>query len=449
MVVGISFVTVSRLSTEAPSWQPSFVTRSILCVGFVVILMGLALSRASAEIYHVRRPESILDSLPISLSTHLHAAFLKRISRTIVVAVLIVTVRTLSGFGQLLDPSVLLPLSLFVIIISLAEILSALGWIHCGHTGKGITAFGLVLVVFVSAIFAGLLLELIVRPLFVPSWISHALVIVGGIWIVALYSLARFLHQSWRAFDIELAKRIQSGGNRNLLGLQFLQRHFARPVVVQLSRDLQLTLRAFSSSVYVALFTFLLLLLVLITVLTTGWLPTAAITSGWFDATWLPAVMAVKVTCVLTTASCSIVVAVLVAYQLPHLWLERTTGASGKQMWESKLWYARVVSLASPLVVWLVSVVSGTIPAFYLLPLLIECIWLWWIVSTMIGALAFEIPDRPELAIVLMISFGAVFGLLVTIFWPIGLAFFAVNGYRGLTLRGHSRARFCLMMEGD
>ena len=86
---------------------------------------------------------------------------------------------------------------------------------------------------------------------------------------------------------------------------------------------------------------------------------------------------------------------------------------------------------------------------FYAVPLLLECLWEWWLVSTLIGALAFEIPDRPELAIVLMISFGAMFGLFVTIFWPIGIVLFALNGIRGLTIRGHARANFCLLTEGD
>jgi hypothetical protein len=101
------------------------------------------------------------------------------------------------------------------------------------------------------------------------------------------------------------------------------------------------------------------------------------------------------------------------------------------------------------LLAWMIAILSGMVPLYYVLPLLLECVWLWWIVSTLIGALAFDIPERPELAIVLMISFGAVVGLLITVFWPIGLVLFALNGIRGLTLRGHSRARFCLITEGD
>lgn len=290
---------------------------------------------------------------------------------------------------------------------------------------------------------------MIVRPLLLPDWINRWLVVLSALWVCALYFITRGLHVRWRAFDIEYAKRLQSSGSRNLFGSINLQKRFTPDVAVQLARDLQLTLRAFSSAVYVALFIFALALAVLVTVLTTDWLPVVTTMPTWLDATWLPAVMATKIMCVLATASSSILVAVLVAYQLPHFWLERASGVSGRRMWENKLWYARIVSITSPLAVWLIAVVSGTIPLFYAVPLLLECIWLWWIVSTLIGALAFEMPDRPELAIILMISFGAMFGLFVSIFWPIGIVLFALNGIRGLTTRGHARANFCLQTEGD
>lgn len=249
--------------------------------------------------------------------------------------------------------------------------------------------------------------------------------------------------------DIEYAKRLQAESNLSLFGANFFQKRFKRAVAMQVIRDLQLTFRAFSSAVYVALFMFVLFLIVLVTILTTGWLSSVATVPGLFESTWLPTVLAAKITCVLATASCAILVAVLVTYQLPYFWLERATGTTGAEMWETKLLYTRVVSVAAPGVAWLIAFLSGAVPLSYALPLLLECFWLWWIVSTLIGALAFEIPDRPELAIVLMISFGAMVGLLVAVFWPVGIVLFALNGIRGLTLRGHSRATFCLITEGD
>lgn len=449
LVFGISYATVSRLAEEAPAWQPSYRLSLVLCMGLIFSLIGLSLTRASTELYHLRQPESVLDALPVPLSTQLHAACLKRLARVTLFGLLILIVRALAGAGRFLEASVLLPLACLILIIALAELFTALSWIHWGHTKNGLTATGAILTGIVSAMLAGLLLLWMLKPVVSQGRSERWLVLCGALWAGALYLLTRVMHQRWRASDIEYAKRLQAGGKLSVFGARFLKRRFERAVAVQLARDLQLTLRAFSSAVYVALFIFLLLLVILITVLVTGWLPAVAGEPGWFEATWLPSVMAVKITCVLASASCSILVAVLVAYQLPHFWLERATGATGKQMWETKLWYARLLSLPSPLIVWLIGMASGTVPLFYALPLLAECIWLWWLVSMLIGSLSFEVPDRPELAIVLMISSGAVFGLFVTLFWPIGIVPFATNVIRGLTERGHRRAKFCLMTEGD
>jgi hypothetical protein len=439
---------VSRLAEEAPQWQPTFRASLILASVFVASLIGLSLTRASSEIYHLRRPESLLDALPVSLNTQLHAALLKRIARTIVLGLLLLIARVLFGGGRLLDANILLPLLLFMMIVALAEALAALSWIHWGHTGNKIAAFGTMLAIIVSAMLAGLLLLLIVSP---HAWEGSKFWpnVSGAVWTVALYFLTRALHERWRASDVEYAKRLEAGSRLSVFGARLLERRFERAIAVQLARDLQLTLRAFSSAVYVALFISILFLAAMATVLMTGLLGPAAGEAGWFEATWLPTVIAVKVTCVLLSASGAILVAVLVAYQLPHLWLERAVGATGKQMWETKLWYARLVSLPAPLIVWLIGLLSGAVPLFYALPLLAECVWLWWLTSTLIGALAFEVPDRPELAIVLMISSGAVFGLFVAVFWPVGIVLYALNVIRGLTERGHGRAGYCLLMEGD
>ena len=449
LVCGISYATLARLAEEAPAWQPSFGLSLTLCVSFVLSLIGLSLSRASAELYHLRRPESGLDALPVQPSTWLHAACLKRITRAALFGLLVLIVRALAGAGRLFDTQILPPLACLILILALAEIFAALNWIHWGHTKNYVAASGALMTAIVSAMIAGALLLLILKPASLPAGINRWLVVCGVVNLTTLYLLTRALHERWRAADIEYAKRLQAGGKSSAFGAPLLTRRFERAVAAQLARDLQLTRRAFSSAVYVALFLSLLMFVVLMTVLMTGWLPVVSVEAGWFEATWLPAVMAVKIVCVLVCAACSILVAVLVAYQLPHFWLERATGASGKALWETKLWYARLVSLPAPLIAWLVGVLSGTVPLFYALPLLAECIWLWWLVSTIIGSLAFEVPERPELAIVLMISSGAVFGLFVTLFWPIGFVPFATNTMRGLTHRGHRRARFCLLTEGD
>lgn len=449
LVFGISYMTVSRLADEAPQWQPTLRLSLILSVVFVLSLVGLSLTRAIGEIYHLRRPESLLDAMPLSFETLLHAALLKRVTRILVLGLVLLIARALFSTGTVFDTSALLPLLLFIALTALAQTLAAVNWIHWGHTKNKVAAMGAMLSILLSATLAGLLLVNILRPGMSAGWNKNWLLIIGFVWLIVLYFLTLVSHQRWRASDIEFAKRIQAGNRLSAFGSSFLEKKFERGVAVQLARDLQLTFRGFSSAVYVALFISVLLLATLATVLMTGWLPAATAEAGWFEATWLPSVMAAKIASVMVSAACATLVAVLVAYQLPYLWLERAAGATGRQMWETKLWYARLVSLFSPLLVWLVALLSGTVPLFYAVPLLLECVWLWWLVSTLTGALAFEVPDRPELAIVLMISSAAVFGLFVTLFWPIGIALYALNLIRGLIDRGHARANYCLILEGD
>lgn len=449
LVFGISYMTVSRLAEEAPAWQPSSALSLLMAFAFVFSLIGLSLTRASGEIFHLRRPESVLDTLPVSLNTQLHAALAKRVGRTMIIGALLLIARALFDESDAIAVSLVLALVLFILITSLAEVLAALNWIHWGHTKNGIAAFGALLAVTVSAMLAGLLLISIFRPHGLPVFNHRWLVICGALWATIVYLLARMMHERWRASDIEYAKRLEAGSRLSAFGSRWLEKRFERAVAVELARDLQLTLRAFSSAVYVSLFISLLLLVALATVLMTGLLPAVSGEPSWLDSTWLPAVMAVKIVCVLVCTSLCVLVAVLVAYQLPHFWLERAIGTTGRQMWETKLWYARLVSLPAPMLAWIVGMLSGDVPLFYSLPLLGECFWLWWLVSTLAGALAFEVPERPELSLVLMISVACVFGLFVSIFWPAGFVLFAMNVIRTLTERGHTRANFFLQTEGD
>jgi hypothetical protein len=447
LVLGISYLTVSRLAEEAPAWNPSPRLGFFLSSAFIFTAVVLSLSRAAIEIYHLRRPEAVLDALPVTFSTHFHAALAKRIARTAGLGLLILVIRVLFAKSRSIDATIAASLLLFVLVVAQTQVLAALNWIHVGHTGSKPGAIGAGAAVLASAAVGGSLLLVVFSPAMLPaSWALGAM-IVAVVWSIALYVLARAQHQRWRTSDIEYAKRIQSANRESILALFRLEKWFQRTVAEQLRRDIQLTLRAFSSAVYVAVFVSALVLLAMTTVLITDLLPAGGGQVSWFAGTWLPGVMAAKIGSVLVTTSLSIVVAVLVQYQIPHFWLERAVGVSGNQMWETKLWYARLVSLPAPLLATTLAVASGMVPMWYVLPMLAECVWMWWITSTLIGGLAFEVPDRPELAIVLMTSAGTTFGLFVSVFWPIGFVLYALNLIRGLAERGQSRASYCLLME--
>ena len=97
--------------------------------------------------------------------------------------------------------------------------------------------------------------------------------------------------------------------------------------------------------------------------------------------------------------------------------------------------------------IWFAGMITGKLPAFYVLPLLAECLWLWWLVSSLMGALSFEMPTRPELAIIVTVSFGFAIGLLASLVWPIGLVAYP-QVMHSLTARGRHRTRYYLI-TGD
>ena len=169
---------------------------------------------------------------------------------------------------------------------------------------------------------------------------------------------------------------------------------------------------------------------------------------AWLDATWAPPVIATKVTCALSLAALSSVIPVLIAYELPHMWLERAAGTTGLDLLRSKIWYSRILTLVTPLVVWGAGVLTGTIPFSYIFPLLAECLWLWWLMSSLMGVLSFEMPTRPDLAIIVNGTIGLAIGLVSAMVWPLGLILYP-QAMHSLTERGRQRARYYLITESE
>ena len=162
--------------------------------------------------------------------------------------------------------------------------------------------------------------------------------------------------------------------------------------------------------------------------------------------TWLPSVLAVKFACVAAVAALAAVLPVLVAHQRPHLWLERSAGLSGEDAWRAKLYLARVVTSPAALAAWAAGVGTGAVPAAYAVPLLAECVWVWWITSTAAGGLAFEMPEQPGLSLVVTLCASLAAGGLTAFAWTGGLAVYAL-AVQPLCLRGVERAQF--YMKGE
>jgi hypothetical protein len=219
-----------------------------------------------------------------------------------------------------------------------------------------------------------------------------------------------------------------------------------RELSSQLARDLRLVLRGFSSAVYAAAGVAALVVLLLVALLAGGALPEGE-AEDWLSMTWLPSVLAVKFACVTASASAAAILPVLVAHQRPHLWLERSTGLSGADAWQAKLQLSRVLTAPAALAAWGAGVASGAVPGAYAVPMLAECVWLWWIVSTAAGGLAFEMPEQPGLALVVMLCAALAAGGMTAFVWPAGLAIYAM-AVQPLCLRGVERSQFYMRGEG-
>jgi hypothetical protein len=445
LVLGMTYFGVGRMVRDA-SWHPSDAEVLALAVVASACLAALSLSRASMEIYHLRRPEVLLDALPVSADAQLLSALVRRSARTSAAAVAVLVLRGFAG-GDLLDARALAALALFVALTAAGEVLASLEWIHWGHRRSvahaliGIAAFA------ACAATGGLLLAEALRPEGQTFIDRASLFAVASLLTAVLAALAFALHRSWRAGDSEFAKRLGARERWGNLGERVARRgsRGSRQIAAQLARDLQLTLRGFSSAVYVATGVAALTLFLLVALLTKGSLPVGE-ADGFWAATLLPRVLAVKFACVLAAVSLASVVPLLVAHQQPHLWLERSAGVRGAEAWRAKLYFARVVTLPAPVAAWVVGVACGGVPISYALPLLAETFWLWWLVSTLVGALAFEMPERPGLALILMACVGLAVGGFTAAVWPMGLAIYAF-GMQQLLMRGAMQAH--AFLKGD
>src|SRR5918911_371527 len=64
LVLGMTYFGVGRMVREA-EWRPTDWEVAVACVAAAACMIALSLSRAGLEIYHLRRPESVFDSLPV------------------------------------------------------------------------------------------------------------------------------------------------------------------------------------------------------------------------------------------------------------------------------------------------------------------------------------------------------------------------------------------------
>src|SRR5215207_8571680 len=127
LVLGLTYFGVGRLvSTNEDVVLPPGVSVALAFVAAAGLIV-LSMSRASAEVYHLRSPLTLFDTLPVAAETHLYAALAERVARTSAVGAAALVARTVFG-GTLADAWLVPPLVLFVSAASLAEVLAAPVW---------------------------------------------------------------------------------------------------------------------------------------------------------------------------------------------------------------------------------------------------------------------------------------------------------------------------------
>ncbi|HZI19517.1 MAG TPA: hypothetical protein VEY09_13075 [Pyrinomonadaceae bacterium] len=445
LMLGMTYFGVGRLLSDA-EWSLGPAQASALAVLAAAGLVVSGMSRAAAEVYHTRRPESVFDTLAVGPDVLLAAALARRGARGAGFAAAALVGRGLAGGGPF-GAEAAAALLLFVPVVTLGEVFAALNWVHGGRSrGRGWAALG-VAGVFGAALVGGALLLTIVRPQALAPGARAAALWGGALLTGALAWLAFALHRRWRAGDIEHAKRLRARDRWGRAAAAVARRAGGGAVVESLlARDLRLTLRGFSSAVYACAGLSALWVLTLVAVLETVRLPGAppGVAAGsWAGATWLPSVLVVKGACVLACVSLACLVPALVAHQLPHLWLERAAGAHAAEVARAKLFYARVLTLPAALLAWAAGSLAGASPLSYVAPLLGECLWLWWLVGTLAGGLAYEMPEQPGLSTVLVACVCLAAGGFTAFLWPMGLALYAF-GLPQLLLRGQHRAHLHL-----
>ncbi|HZS46776.1 MAG TPA: hypothetical protein VFC63_17015 [Blastocatellia bacterium] len=446
IVIGISYATVARVVHNAPSWHSSVWAESAISFALLLCVVGLSLSRSTADLYFVNTPESVAEWLPVDLNAKLGVAFANRLLRVFLIGLALVFAKyMLMPAGVSIGFSILAAASL-CLLLCITELLAALEWVRWNHTQRLSKAAIPIFLILLSLVLSSFLMLDAINPEMMPRRWNLGLPIAGIALAAVIFVYVQFRHRKYRSRDIEYARRLWQTRKISVFDWHSIRSKFGPAVGNLLARDLQLTLRAFTSTVYIVLALACLSIVILAVVLFTHALPPPPKPLGKLDTTWLPSVMATKIAVILATSGLSTLVAPLVAAQLQNLWIEKTVGTNGLQMWEAKVWYARLISLPVPFIATLIAIVSGSVPVFYWLPLFLESLLLWLLCSSFIGALAYEMPDEPVLACIVMFTVGTAMPLMAAFFWPAGiLIFIYVMG--ALTSRGRERARVYLLTE--
>lgn len=463
IVFGFTWFTIRQaMDSISDLGTPPDAMRLIFAFAAVAGFCAAGLTSAGKQLFHLRQPAQVSESLPVTADSHFYLALVTRLLR---LAPAVFALALIFDGSTVFSITRLMALAVVCLSIVEIELFSAQVWIHQKHRRNPLLVIGTSAISLLTAGVAAVsLVSAIGETPFDPGFfrtkaISNWFIAVPFLLCILIHFTSVAVHRRWRSKDIDFAQRLGARGSTRREFWNRIARRLPTGVAAGVRRDVLLTARMFSTAVFFALGISLLVGLLQALVMYRSLLPRSLLPRGpaqayedLFSATWLPAVLFIKIACVVSIAATMSLLPVLINYQSAYLWLERVSGVSGKTLLETKVWYARLI--AFPVVVFIV--VTGTvvgiaqhaIPWSYVLPLFAECAWIWWMSTTLAGLLAFEIADRPELSVPLILIVDIAAGGFAAAVWILGLALYGMSR-RSLAERGAARAHYLLTSEGE
>lgn len=447
-------VKVVVLAGSASSRWPVADLRA-LSLTLTILLIAASLSATLRDVYATHSADVALDALPIPPTVRFNVTLLVRFLKNLFAWLALLVILHRLSDGRVAGATwtlmqVALTLTAFL-NIAVLQILATLALVHyqlfslSRIAAQAILLLSLVLLARWHEWFIVPLLPLRAPALIFQSSFDAALgrseqeASAGMLLAVALaafgvlYFVTQFVYQQWRDDDRELARDalLQRSGRREWLD-GWLKRLLKEPVASQVVRDWRLTRRGFSSAVYLA---------VGFVVLFHGALVLASrryeLTEEWF-------VRLTLLCCAFSVFSLTALAPLLLKYQLPYFWVEKSTGISPELVWKSKFWYARLMALPA----WFVSAaVALSLSSLSLVDevwLLLKLVVIAFVVASLVGIMAFEIASRPLLGLVFSgLAALALAGLFIFYwrFWLLWLYGY-VMAMHYLAARARSRVSF-------
>lgn len=391
--------------------------------GSALLLLALlsAISAVAAEFYPVQSADSYLDGLPISLAERYLSVFLLRLGKNIPLISILASTVCVTGLkrGTTVDP-IALAVDLVLVWLQLTALQLALAVIgvHYGmlHTSRILIAAGLYLVAslyipdylpLAGALDAFICMAeyLFTGGLRTPEPASIALSLV----VTTLSLVTSFLcYRRWAVADRGAVERYLSLARITPIEgvVVQIERMWGVQVAYQLVRDLLLTLRFFSSSIYVSVVSAVLFEVVLI------------VYAFRYTRTGVEFEIVVQVAAALTTFALSALAVAMVRYQMGLFELERPLPLHAADLYQGKLLYARLISLPAPICTAMITLSIGNLSLVDAVMLVLKLLMVWLLVASIVGGLVFEMASKPLLAIPFVaIASLSIASLTIRLWW--------------------------------